>query len=787
MADKEIFIDSSPKNPDVKLSPFDWTYTTNVSARFGRVNMVMCKYLPAKAKLDIDSTQFGFDLHPLKYPVQTNVRCHIKIYKVPLRILWDDAEDFFSSIGTDGLPTNQSNNQFVVPYIARPHGWNALGTLAEQIGCNNRRYTTQTSIGSELITFAATPYQVLSTGLVPGVFTLPAFNSRKAALFWPVRKKLSIQQSSFEKPYYVFQVRNTNTPFPAASFKVVVFRYLDTESFDDEGILSRFYADSSVDPSFACRSRDRFLKIAEFTPSLVVSDQSSFGSHYMNVTDTSTMVDGHTSASSSSLISLPITVIDQINQLIDSDAKVFVGLFALKNTFAPSSSVIPPTQNLHRSEDLSYNETTEKFSATINIDRSLGALPWVDVAYEEVVNSEVDYYDQNGSHAPKIPICALPFRAYEFLRNYYFRNVRIDPFIKNGKPCYNKFLTNTASGADSTTPIDFFDAYYEKDYFTSCVKEPQFGNAPLVGVTVNDMGDKGILRFEETNTYNNYSVEVPLDAEGKALPLTMYNDIADKPNVHRLQELINFGISINDLRNVSTFQRMLERMQRTDYRFENVMYEFFGTHPPVGDHYPQYIGGFTRDITTKKISNVAESDGHPLGSFAGTAFFVGNDSPKISLYTTEPSYVIALQYLTVTPTYSQYLPKHLLYKDPLDFYVNPEFAFVGPQPVYKKELAPNQLSADHLEDVFGYNRPYAELFSNVDEVHGLFQTDMANFLLQRLFDSSVALNKNFIEIHSQDLLNIFSVTLNDDKAYGQIRFQMKAWLPAPRSYSPHSI
>lgn len=796
MADKKIFIDDSPKNPDLKMSPFDHTYTTNITGRFGKVNVAMLKYYPAKSKVDI-KPYFAFDMMPLVFPIQTNVRCHIKFYAVPLRILWKDFEDFASQIGTDGLPTNGGSHQFVVPYIKRTTGWNDVGTLAEQIGCCNQRLV------------AIPMRKPITTNIVKGL--------KVTDYSFPILDTGSFQSSTALTPYVVMSPSNTYVikPHDIDRFNDVLFtfNYVDNDYaqipasvragfdlhvgfFRDKQGVNYFH--DYVSGEYTGYTLQSSISLT-FSNSVDAFNNSTVPTYIVS-NGTAVNIDGHNLYEHVVYVRVPNDDFLKYLELVATRSLPyslileFSSLF--RNVLFPSTYYTPNeillSLNLPVYKDVTSTQggfelSTQEEQMTL-ISR-LGFVRDVVLSAETVGSDIITRYDSVDGADPKQPICALPFRAVEFIHNYFFRNPRIAPFYKDGIPSYNKFLTNVESGADSTTPVDTWNALYETDYFTSCVKEPQFGNAPLVGVTVNDTSDTGILHFDDGQG-NDYNVTVDIGEDGNVLPLSVYKDTADRPNIHRLQELIQFGISINDLRNVSTFQRMLERMQRTGYRYANVIYEFFGTNPPIGDHYPRYLGGISRNMSVDKITNVAQSEGNVLGEFAGDGKFrypTGGDAERISTFITEPSYIVAIQYFTVTPTYSQYMPKHLFYKDPLDFYLNPEFAFMGPQPVYKKELAGNQLDDSQLDDVFGYNRPYAELFSNVDEVHGLYKTSMSNFLLQRFFGQAPELNESFIEINSDDLTNIFSVVENTDKLFGQVMFKIHAELPAPRSYMPRSI
>ena len=45
-------------------------------------------------------------------------------------------------------------------------------------------------------------------------------------------------------------------------------------------------------------------------------------------------------------------------------------------------------------------------------------------------------------------LLAYRFRAYEAVYNAYYRDIRNNPFIVNGRPVYNKWLPTMKGGAD---------------------------------------------------------------------------------------------------------------------------------------------------------------------------------------------------------------------------------------------------------------------------------------------------------------------------------------------------
>lgn len=110
------------------------------------------------------------------------------------------------------------------------------------------------------------------------------------------------------------------------------------------------------------------------------------------------------------------------------------------------------------------------------------------------------------------------------------------------------------------------------------------------------------------------------------------------------------------------------------------------------------------------------------------------------------------------------------------------------QPIDYREVCPNQVFANDgvkgLSQTFGYQRPWYDYISSVDEVHGLFRTQLRNFLMNRTFDSKPVLNHDFLKVDPSQLNDVFTVTDVTDKILGQIYFEVTAKRPIPRMGIP---
>lgn len=83
-----------------------------------------------------------------------------------------------------------------------------------------------------------------------------------------------------------------------------------------------------------------------------------------------------------------------------------------------------------------------------------------------------------------------------------------------------------------------------------------------------------------------------------------------------------------------------------------------------------------------------------------------------------------------------------------------------------------------------YNRPWYEFAQKYDVAHGLFRTNLSNFLMHRVFDQKPQLSQNFLIVDPEQVTDVFAVTETTDKIYGQIWFDITCKLPIARVAIP---
>ena len=378
-------------------------------------------------------------------------------------------------------------------------------------------------------------------------------------------------------------------------------------------------------------------------------------------------------------------------------------------------------------------------------------------------------------------------RGYESIYNGFYRDTVNDPFILDGKPEYNKFITTDEDGADDT-PYDFKYRDWEKDFLTTARPSPQQGIAPLVGLINRDpetvpgyslsyVGEDGEARLLRLNVASDGTVKAIVDE----------NYSLDVPVVKALNSAIDFGISINDLREVNSLQRWLEKNISRGYRYKDSILSHFGVDIRVNMlDMPEFCGGVSEFVNINTIYQTTPTTGDPLGSFAGVGTLMGASQHKVYQYCDEHGFIIGLMSVVPVPSYSQLLPKIWTKFSHFDYFF-PEFNHIGFQPIPIKEIAPLQAFAqgDNLNRVFGYQRAWYEYLASTDEVHGDFRLSLRDFLINRVFSDVPALNGNFLHIDPAQVNDVFAVrSSSHDNFLGQIHFTVHAKRPISRYGEP---
>ena len=793
-------------NNEIKVNNFDWSHANNLTTQIGRVTPVFCELVPAHGSVRINP-RFGLQFMPMVFPIQTRLRARMMFFKYPLRALWDGYRDFVGNFREDleepyldmfteahiramaktgslgdylGLPTTLVGDFGAGTDMGFP-SLSIAGVRGNQFG-GSPDFTYLSGLpvvdASSLLQFESLPpvsddmtfgssYTVPSpstASITDLVYFLPTISFDFTTDDGPVTTSSIVTISLPTQPGKVspsdFSSFATHAvAFVIANSKKDVMTYLGCTQKDGSIHLSYGFPQSMID-----------LKVEGFQVNLYLNILSSFGRR----------ISGNNTAWDSSLTPLGLLLTD--GSYKDGIQKQGF-TWSMANVMAGDTSTIKGTYKLNNGAP---------------VDLTLKTSPY--------------YNHLSSDNQNQIKISAYACRAYEGIYNAYIRDNRNNPYYVNGQVQYNKWIPTYDGGADKNI-YDLHYANWEKDFLTTAVQSPQQGTAPLVGITtytetVETTSDDGSPVTRELSRIalvdeDGKKYQVSFDSDSEGLKGVSYVELDNEVKLRQPRNLIDVatsGISINDLRNVNAYQKFLELNMRKGYSYRDIIEGRFNVKVRYDELLmPEFFGGFSRDIEMHSISQTVDQDmdgtqtyAKALGSQSGIAGVRGDSGRALECFCDEESIVMGILIVTPLPVYTQLLPKHFTYRGLLDHY-QPEFNHIGFQPILYKEVCPiqayNELP-ESIHDVFGYNRPWYEYVQKYDQAHGLFRSNLSNFLMNRVFNRKPELAQSFLVIDPEQVTDVFAVTKADDgteltdKIYGQIWFDCTAKLPISRVAIP---
>lgn len=356
-------------------------------------------------------------------------------------------------------------------------------------------------------------------------------------------------------------------------------------------------------------------------------------------------------------------------------------------------------------------------------------------------------------------ISALPFMMYtRIYRDYYLnRNYYIDSRKWLPDDDYNFRMDNDGlilshPDMDDTGPqigvIYYRD--YPQDYFLSALPFPQRGDTPTldfglttgaipVGLTDDDdtfhamkifMGyDEGKENFSQLYTDPGI-MDDQIEATNFNISnrfIGMVNNISGNPSTYhaknfplnaQLNDVIAYSsITLNQLRELSSNQAILEKMAKTDGTYAEFGLTFFGRSSKNAlDYRPTYIGGCYQSIAFTEVLQTTPTAESPLGTYAGHGISY-NDRGYIGRVDCDDyGYIMLIASIMPDVYYHQGIDRALTRSLQSDFYL-PERARLGMREILNKEIYFSG-SPETDNDLFAYQSPYDELRYKASRIHG---------------------------------------------------------------------
>lgn len=797
---QSVFDATLDVNNQIKVNTFDWSHSNNLTTQIGRITPIFCELVPNKGSIRINP-RFGLQLMPMVFPVQTPMRARIAFFKYPLRALWKGYRDFVGNF-RQGLeePYIDFNSASALKAMA------STGSLGDYLGLPTTLFGNYGTVGE----ISANGYLYSVKGnqfggsseftYLPGIPLNSISNSVAFHSLVPAPARASAGSIDFfYPPASSASVDNTISVVPC----VITSNFSGVDDINANSVLEFRL------PWTTIASKPTKLELSYFNASSVFCHTSS-PSTVLNFISASYIETEKIPNKNYKFISLKFSFPESMyGDATKWTFTLYLNMFASigrrisgSNT-AWSVAMTPLGAAFTGLTDGIYKDGFRVRVTSFNLNATARYYLTSDKPVDLTLSSSPYYNSNSGNKDDQIKVSAYAFRAYEGIYNAYYRDNRNNPYYINGEVQYNQWIPSYEGGADSN-PYELHYANWEKDFLTTAVQSPQQGTAPLVGITtytetVSDEAtgvtseiSRVALVDEEGKRY-----QVAFDSDKDGLQGVKYVELDNDVKLRQPRNLIDVatsGISINDLRNVNAYQKFLELNMRKGYSYRDIIEGRFDVKVRYDELLmPEFFGGFSRDIDMHSITQTVDqqtgddnSYKNALGSQAGVAGVRGDSNNAIECFCDEESIIMGVLIVTPMPVYTQLLPKHFIYRGLLDHY-QPEFNHIGFQPILYKEVCPIQAyneSPKTLGETFGYNRPWYEYVQKYDVAHGLFRTDLSNFLMHRVFNEKPQLAQSFLLIDPEQVTDVFSVTETTDKVYGQIYFDCTAKLPISRVAIP---
>lgn len=368
-----------------------------------------------------------------------------------------------------------------------------------------------------------------------------------------------------------------------------------------------------------------------------------------------------------------------------------------------------------------------------------------------------------------IKVNSMPFRAYARIWNEWFRDENLQQPVVQDTDDSNDTGSNTGNQLTDAEHggLPLKVAKYH-DYFTSCLPEPQKGEASAIpislsGLTIPVTTMEGVswsmtepLTWRKTGGggapgASNSNIGAGLfigtaaasdNVAGAGVTKADYEGnghyIASKGDWNSLDEVVpanlvakiqadgDLSITINELRQAIALQHILEADARGGTRYTEILQHQFGvTSPDSRLQRSEYLGGTRVPININQvIQQSATSDISPQGNTA--AYSMTTMRNKMCSYSAvEHGYLMILGCVRVQHSYQQGLSRMWTRKGRFDFY-HPMLANLGEMAVLNQEIYCQGTAED--TEVFGYQEPWADYRYHPSIVTGEMRSTYAQTL-----------------------------------------------------------
>lgn len=382
-------------------------------------------------------------------------------------------------------------------------------------------------------------------------------------------------------------------------------------------------------------------------------------------------------------------------------------------------------------------------------------------------------------------INALPFRMYQMIWNYDFRNPSVvDPMLDFAYDHSDIEIQNLANDDDELPGFSLKPVMRYRDFLSTALKQPQRGpsvelflgtSAPLMVGDYYSVGGIGVdteIEFVRPGAAGDSPFRFRYNESDD-----VYSDSGDKlTGTNVLVDLSKATAStVNQFRNTIALQHLYE-MMTSAFRYREYVEVFFGVKPRAEDlDEPQCLGGMHFDINVSQVLTTADS----TNSVTGDTGAYSATSLRGHIYTSsfdEHGMIMLLIVLRKEHTYVQSLDALWRKREFLDFFQEP-FQDIGNVPLRNSEVALDfKVDGSIDDDTFGYVEPDYEYRHMISKAVALMNPmapgSLAYYALTDVFDSKPYLNAEFVSEDANGLDNALVASADvTDQFFGEFYFR----------------
>lgn len=217
-------------------------------------------------------------------------------------------------------------------------------------------------------------------------------------------------------------------------------------------------------------------------------------------------------------------------------------------------------------------------------------------------------------------------------------------------------------------------------------------------------------------------------------------------------------VSVIDVTRGIQAQRFANSVMRARAKIENYVGDLFGIRPAPDYHNPFFLTRQAEIIFGDEVQNTAEVQATDANSRTAN-FKSGNHQFTFTFHNDDAHPCVYLQIVSfdVKRAYTRSIDRHFFHLDRFDMF-NPDFQYIGDQPVYGYELGYTLVDGATIPAVFGYQGRDMEYKQRFDVASGGFVENLPGWMLtdrDRSIMSIGKLDPDFIRSYNTELDQFF--------------------------------